>query len=429
MAKIVLIGAGSWFGEKLTRDILSLSDLQDAHLVLVDIHEGRLNATTRFLQRFVEKHQLPAKIEGMTDRRKALKNADFVVTSISVGGDAYAGFPVTEEVNIPRKYGVEQSVADTIGVGGIFRFLRTGPVQWAVCRDMEELCPRALLLNYTNPMCMLTWLHSAGSSIQNVGLCHSVQGTAGQIAGYLGIPKSELRYRCAGINHQAWYLSLTHNGVDQYPTLRAKLSDAEIVAKDTVRFKMFEHFAYFVTESTRHCSEYHPYFRRTPELLEQFGLTTWEVATERNDSKRGYLVDPENTEVPDLSVSEEYAARIIQAVVTDKAFRFNGNIINHGLIENLPYESCVEVPCLVDGQGVQGTYIGKLPAQLAALNQSNICVQELAVQAVLEKNKEAAFYACAMDPLTRSVCSLDQIRAMFNELWEAEGDLLAHFNI
>jgi alpha-galactosidase len=348
-----------------------------------------------------------------------------------VGGDAYAGFPVTEEVNIPRKYGVEQSVADTIGVGGIFRFLRTGPVQWAVCRDMEELCPKALLLNYTNPMCMLTWLHSAGSRIANVGLCHSVQGTADQIASYLNIsnsPVNELRYRCAGINHQAWYLTLEYDGINQYPALRARLADPKTVEKDTVRFKMLEHFGYFVTESTRHCSEYHPYFRRTPELLEEFGLSKWEVATTRNDSHRGYLTDPENTPVPDQHVSQEYAARIIQAVVTDQPFRFNGNITNHGLIENLPYDSCVEVPCLVDGQGVQGTYIGKLPAQLAALNQSNICVQELAVQAVLEKNKEAAFHACTMDPLTRSLCSLDQIRAMFNELWEAEGALLAHFD-
>jgi alpha-galactosidase len=202
MPKIVIVGAGSQFGGKLSRDILALPELRDAHIVLCDIDRERLTLVTRYVQRIIDGHDLPARLSSTTERREALPDADFVVASISVGGPAYAGFPANVEVEIPRKFGVEQSVADTIGVGGIFRFLRTAPEQLGICRDMEELCPDALLLNYTNPMAMLTWMHSEGSGIANVGLCHSVQGTAGELARYLGVPSSEVNYRCAGINHQ-----------------------------------------------------------------------------------------------------------------------------------------------------------------------------------------------------------------------------------
>ncbi len=426
MSKIVIIGAGSQFGGKLSRDILALPELRDAHIVLCDIDKERLGAVTRYVQRIIDGHGLPATLSHTTERREALAGADFVVTSISVGGYAYAGFPANVEVDIPRKYGVEQSVADTIGVGGIFRFLRTAPVQLAICQDMEELCPRALLLNYTNPMAMLTWLHSEGSSIANVGLCHSVQGTASELARYLGVPSGEINYLCAGINHQAWYLRYERNGEDIYPCLRGLLDNPETVAKDSVRFEMFKHFGLFVTESTRHCSEYHPYFRRTKALREKFGLEE-RVVADAPQKRREWMEDPENAPLPDLSMSNEYAARIMQAVVTNNPYRFNGNVMNTGLISNLPDGCCVEVPCLVDRQGVQPCYVGPLPAQLAWLNNSNIAVQELAVRAVLDKDKDAAFHACALDPLTSSVCSLDQIRAMFDELWEAEKNLLRHF--
>ena len=423
MTKIVIVGGGSGFGGKLSKDVLALSVLRDCHLVLVDVNETKLAAVTRYVERIVEAYDLPARVEGTTDRRKALPGADFVVTSISVGGPAYAGFPSSVEVEIPRKYGVEQSVADTIGVGGIFRFLRTGPVQLAVCRDMEELCPDALLVNYTNPMCMLTWLHGAETGIANVGLCHSVQHTAGEMAGYLGVPKGEVTYLCAGINHQAWYLSLRHRGEDLYPALKAKLDDPETVAKDTVRFAMLKHFGWFVTESTRHCSEYHPYFRRTDDLMTRYGLEKRKVAeTER---LRDWIADPENVPIPDLSVSVEYAAKIIEAVVTDAPYRFNGNVLNAGLIDNLPPGCCVEVPCLADAEGIHACHVGPLPAQLAALNQTNVVVHELAVNAVRHRDKEAAFHACLLDPLTRSVCGLDETRAMFEELWAAEGRLLS----
>jgi alpha-galactosidase len=428
-AKIVIIGAGSQFGGKLSKDILALPELRDAHIVLCDLDARRLSAVTRYVARIIEANGLPARVEGTADRRAALPGADFVVTSISVGGWAYAGFPASVEVEIPRKYGVEQSVADTIGVGGIFRFLRTAPVQWAICRDIEELCPRALLLNYTNPMCMLTWVHSVGSKVANVGLCHSVQNTASEMGRYMGVPNDAIGYTCAGINHQAWYLTLKdkRDGNDLYPRLRACLDDPETVAKDSVRFAMFRHFGYFVTESTRHCSEYHPYFRRTPELRAQYGLEVRQVAAEPG-KQREYIEDPENAPLPDLSVSNEYAAEIVRAVVTDRPYRFNGNVMNAGLIDNLPRESCVEVPCLVDGEGVHACHVSPLPAQLAHLNLTNIAPQELAVRAILDRDREAAFHACALDPLTRAVCSLDQIRAMFDELWEAERALLEpHF--
>ncbi|MDX1932444.1 MAG: alpha-galactosidase [Capsulimonadales bacterium] len=427
MTKIVIIGAGSGFGAELSCDILSLPELKDATIALCDIHEGRLAAITRFMRRVVEANHLGAKIVSGTDRRELLDGADFVVTSISVGGAAYAGYPHNIEVEIPQKYGIEQSVADTIGVGGIFRFLRTAPVQWAICRDMEELCPDALLLNYTNPMCMLTWLHSRGSRIANVGLCHSIQHTSNQIADYIGIARGELSYLAAGINHQCWFLKLDHRGEDVYPRLRNALNDPDTVAKDNVRFEMMRHFGYFVSESTVHCSEYHPYFRRTPELLEQFQLSRRTVAAEPNYARRPYLSDPENAPLRDLTVSVEYASQIIRAVVADRPFRFWGNVMNHGLIDNLPNGCCVEVPCLVDGQGVHPCHVGSLPPQLAHLNLTNIAPQELAVRAVQERNREYAYHAVLLDPLARAVCSLDRLRVMFDELWDAEGDLLAYF--
>lgn len=422
MTKIAIIGAGSHFGGKLSKDILSLAPLKDAEIALCDINEERLRGVVDYVQGVIERHRLPAKVSGSTDRRTALKSADFVTTSVSVGGPAYAAYPANIEVNIPAKYGVEQSVADTIGVGGVFRFLRTAPVQLAVCRDMEELCPDALLLNYTNPMCMLTWLHSEGSSIANVGLCHSVQNTISELSRYLDIPEPEVRFLCAGINHQAWYLKLERNGVDLYPALRAHLGNPDAVAKDRIRYELFRHFGYFVTESSTHCSEYHPYFRRTPELMAQYRLNKRVVSDET--PKPHVWHDDEG----ELKPSNEYAAMIMQAMVTNEPYKFNGNVMNTGLIDNLQSGCCVEVPCLVDAAGVQPTHVGKLPAQLAALNQSNIAVQELAVRAVLDLDRDAAFHACAMDPLTRAACSLDQTRAMFDELWEAEGDLLAYFD-
>ncbi len=421
MTKVVIIGAGSQFGGKLSRDILAFPALQKgAVIALCDINPEKLEAVRRYVQRIVDGHGLDARVEASTERQTLLPGADFVVTSVSVGGPAYAGFPFTAELNLPwQKYGLSQSVADTIGVGGVFRFLRTASVQLQVCKDMETHCPDALLLNYTNPMAMLTWLHSAGSTIANVGLCHSVQGTSRELARFLNVPYEELTYSVAGINHQAWFLQLKHGKEDLYPRLRACLDDPETLAKDRVRFEMLRHFDYFVTESTRHCSEYHPYFRRTEALRERYGLDQWIASDQERNRWAG---EDENTPLPSLEPSEEYAAAIIQAVVTGKPFAFNGNVMNAGLIDNLPTNCCVEVPCLTDRTGVHPCHIGPLPPTLAHLNLSNIAVQELAVQAVLQRDRRLAFHACALDPLTRSVLSLEDTQALFDEIWAAEAE-------
>jgi alpha-galactosidase len=329
-------------------------------------------------------------------------------------------------MNIPRKYGVHQSVADTIGPGGVFRFLRTAPVQLQFCKDMERLCPHALLLNHTNPMAMLTWLHSAGSSIRNVGLCHSVQGTSRQLAEYIGVPYEEISYWVAGINHQAWFLEFRHKGLDAYGSLRLAMLDPATYAKDPVRFEIMRHFDYFVTESSTHMSEYVPYFRQTPELRERFGLKTWEVNM-TPPANREWMKDgaADAKGAGPLQRSQEFTTGIMEAIVTDTPYSFNGNVMNTGLITNLPAGCCVEVPCLTDGRGVHPCHVGDLPAQLAGINRTNIAVQELAVQAAMRKSKTAAFQAVALDPLTSAVLPLHRIREMFDEMWAAERDLLA----
>jgi len=434
MAKIVIIGAGSGFGSRLSIDILSREALRDSTIALCDIDEGRLHAVADYVQRAVEGHRLPARIQASTDRMELLPGADVVVTAVSVGGPAYWGEPYVSEVEIPRKYGVDQSVADTIGPGGVFRFLRTAKEHLQFCNDMEALCPDALLLNYTNPMAMLTWLHSQGSSIKNVGLCHSVQGTTRKLAQAIGALYEEVSYLVAGINHQAWVLQFQHRGEDALPRLREALDTAENMKDERVRVEMAKQFGYFVTESSPHNSEYLPYFRRTPELMETYGLKSREVPMElppnrlRAWQKDTGVDEDGQAQVPELKLSHEYASQIIEARVVNQPFVFNGNLMNGGAISNLPARCCVEVPCVVDRHGVHACHVGDLPPQLAALNMTNIAVQELAVKAAIERDREAAFHAVALDPLTAAVVPLPQIRQMFDELWAAEGDRLAYFD-
>ncbi len=431
MTKIVIIGAGSGFGGRLSVDIMSRETLRDATICLCDIHPGRLKKVTGYVQRTVDKYQLPTSVQATTDRKEALRDADFVITSVSVGGGAYYGHPYKAEIEIPKKYGISQSVADTVGVGGVFRFLRTGPVQHQFFRDMEELCPDAWVLNHTNPMAMLSWLHLVDSSMKYVGLCHSVQGTTEKLARIIDVPYEDVSYWVAGINHQAWVLEFMRGHEDLYPRIREVLEDPEVVQGDTVRFEMMRHFGYFVTESTRHNSEYLPYFRRTPDLMSQFGLETRGVS-DTPHRVRAWMadtgVDEGDAPVGELRLSREFTTGIMEAVLTNEPFSFNGNVLNTGLISNLPQGCCVEVPCLVDGRGVHPCYVGDLPPQLAALNRSNVAVIELAVKAVLDKDRDAAFHACAVDPLTAAVLPLDKIRDMFDELWAAEEGLLKWFD-
>lgn len=431
--KIVIIGAGSGFGGRLTMDILSSPALSASHVALCDIDEKKLHSTTRYLQTFIDHHKLPGTLSAATDYRELLKGADFVIASVSVGGPSYWGEPFCSEIGIPRdEYGVDQIWADTLGPGGVFRFLRTGPVQLEFCRQMEKYCPEAILINYTNPMAMLTWLHSAGSSIQNTGLCHSVQGTTKKLAKIAGAPYEEVSYSVAGINHQAWVLSIRHHDEDLYPRIRAAADTHEDFQNDRVRVELMKEIGYFTTESSEHNSEYFPYFRRTPELREHYKLRQRKL--ERNyEPPREWLKDSgiegdEEVAIPPLRQSHEYAAGIIEARATNEPFVFWGNVMNHGAIRNLPSDCCVEVPCLVDGEGIHPCHVGRLPTQCAALNRTNINVQELAVEAVLTKNREAAFHAVALDPLTSSILSLPKIREMFDKLWAAEGDRLAYFD-
>ena len=434
MPKIVIIGAGSGFGSRLSIDILSREELQDSTIALCDIDEGRLSQVSNYVTRAIEGNNLPAKCISSTDRNELLPDADFVVTAVSIGGAAYWGAPYCYEIDIPAKYGIHQQVGDTVGPGGVFRFLRTAHEHLQFCKDMEVHCPDALMLNYTNPMAMLTWLHSVGSSIQNVGLCHSVQGTTRQLAGAIDVPYEEVSYLVAGINHQAWVLRFRHKGVDVYPRIREAAARGEILTNERVRGEMMKQFGYFVTESSRHNSEYLPYFSRTQELRDCFDLRTrtepvpMEQRHQRVWQQDTGVTQDEEAPVPELKRSHEYASAIIESNLTGTPLCFNGTVMNHGSITNLPTRCSVEVPCLVDREGLHPCYVGALPAQCAALNMSNVAVQELAVEAVLNKNKEAAFHAVALDPLTAALVPLDQIRKMFEEIWEAEGDRLSYFN-
>ncbi len=445
MQKIVIIGAGSGFGGRLSIDILSHPELQDSHICLCDIHAGRLQQVQRYIQRVIDRHNLPAKVTASTNRRELLPGANFVITSIAAGGAAYHGFPYKAEIDIPRKYGVDQQVADTVTVGGVFRFLRTGPVQHQMFKEMEVYCPDALVLNHTNPMAMLMWLHLTQSSMRSVGLCHGVQGTMGGLAQLMGIPLDEIVYTCAGINHLAWFLEIKHKGQDIYPRLREAIAHAQAhpetvpeekyyhpAYKEKVRAEMFKQFGYYPTESSGHDSEYLPYFRKNADVMKQFNLSSRQIP-DQAPKQRVWMqdtgsTDDENTPVPELKSSREFSAHIIRAVVTDQPYRFNGNLMNDGLIDNLPQGCCVEVPCYVDSLGVHPSHVGNLPTHLAALDRTNIAVQELAVQAVVNRDREAAFYACCLDPLNAAILTLDQIRSMFDELWDAEKDLLKWFD-
>ena len=425
--RTVIVGAGSGFGRRLTIDILSYPEFREGTLALVDISRENLEPVAAFAERVIKAHGADVELLATEDRRAALEGADTVIVSIAVGGAAYQGPLYHAEVTIPQQYGLEQSVADTSGVGGIFRTLRTAPVMLEICRDMERLCPDALLINYTNPMAMLCWVMNAATSIRSVGLCHSVQGTAHELAGYIGAPREELTYWVAGINHMAWFLELRRNGEDAYPALRACLDNPETVARDPVRFEVLRYFDYFVTESSRHMSEYLPYFRRTPELLERYGQKPSQVSAEHR-SGRWEWQDPDfmaqlRGEKPvDLSPSHEYASHIMHAIACNEPLRINGNVSNDRLITNLPDGCCVEVPCLVDGLGVHPCEIGDLPPQLASLNRSNVAVHELTVQAVLEQSRRKALQAVLVDPLASSVCNFRELEAMFGELCAAEGE-------
>lgn len=427
MAKVTFIGAGSViFAKQVMADILSFSELQDITFSLMDIDAERLKVAELMAKQFSRKTGGKARIETTMNRREALKDADYVIHAIQVGGhDA-----TLLDFDIPRKYGLKQTIADTLGVGGVFRGLRTIPPLLELLRDMEEVCPDAYLLNYSNPMAILSLAAIKTSGIKYVGLCHSVQQTSEKLANYLNLPYSEINYVVAGINHMAWFLKLEYKGRDLYPDLFKCLDKADVYGDNKVRFEIMRHFGYFVTESSEHMAEYVPYFIKREELISKLDIPIDEYVR-RSVRNMGRYEDTKNTLEKggdiEAKLSHEYAAYIIHSLETGFERSFNGNVINGGLIENLPSDSCVEVPCLVNKNGFQPIAVGKLPAQLAALNQTNINVQQLAVEGALSGNKEYIYHAVMMDPHTSSVLTLDEIRSMVDELFAAHAHLLPDF--
>ncbi len=467
MPKITFIGAGSTvFARNLLRDLFIFPELHDVTIALMDIDEERLRDTERVATLVSQQADARPKIEATLDRREALDGANYVVNMIQVGG--YRPSTVID-FEIPKKYGLRQTIADTLGIGGIMRGLRTIPVMLDIARDMEELCPDALFMNYTNPMAILTWAMNRATRIKTVGLCHSVQGTAAELARDIGVPYEEINYICAGINHMAFYLRFERDGQDLYPEIRRVLEEGRVPEWNRVRYEMFKRLGYFVTESSEHFSEYVPWFikRDRPDLIERFNIPLDEYPRrceaqiadwgemrdalyasdpqaianyerERRERRIQRLIEMGNTERAEQLRemwgaeegngnkvhSGEYGTLIIHSMETGQPRVVNGNVDNIGLIDNLPAGCCVEVPCLIDKNGVQPTAIGALPPHLAALMQTNINVQGLTVEAALTGKREHIYHAAMLDPHTAAELALDQIWSLVDDLIEAHGDYI-----
>ena len=426
MIKITYLGAGSAFAPVLSKDIFQIPCLEEGELCLVDIDPERLRLSKKATEIVNDKLKTKWKIVASTDRREVMSDSDFLINTIEVNGVNTVRF----DYEIPLKYGVDQCIGDTIGPGGIMKALRTVPPWLEILKDAEELCPDAYVLNYTNPMSIMMLATFRASKMKAVGLCHSVQGTSKNLAEYLEVPYEELQWRCAGINHMAWFTELTHKGKDMYPVLKKKAREnKELYERDPVKFEILFHFGYFVTESSGHMSEYVPYFRKRPELIDKycregylggrgFYAKNWPKWRKNLDEKRKRIIAGE--EEPDLRKSVEYASQIIEGIVFNRCNVIHGNVLNTGLIPNLPQNEVVEVACLIDRNGIHPTYFGELPPQLAALNRSNMAVYDMTVRAIMNRSYEMAEQALMLDPLTSAVCSLEEIRKMFAELYEAE---------
>ena len=428
MTKISLIGAGSVvFARRLLQDIVCVPELSDSTVSLMDTDSERLGLMSKFANKLVRDTGTNINVETTTERREALHGSDYVLTTIRVG-DSYE-----RDIGIPLKYGVDQSVGDTIGPGGVFKALRTAPVLIDICEDIADVAPDANLLNYTNPMAIACWAIAEATDVPTIGLCHSVQHTTADLANYVGVSKERVKGWVAGINHLAWFLRFEVDGQDAYPKLIEAMQNPDIFSQDTVRFEVMKQFGYFVTESTRHMSEYTPYFRTNEQTIEDFNLDQirqdLQRRTVRVDDHYGQLLEDANTDRRlTAERSDEYACQIIEAMESDRPIVINGNVPNEGLIDNLLNLSSVEVPILIDKLGFHPMAVGELPGQLAALSRSNQAVQQMAVNAILDGDKEAAFHAIALDPLTSAVLSLGEIREMFDEMWSAHGAELAAYS-
>ncbi|MEZ4539236.1 MAG: alpha-glucosidase/alpha-galactosidase [Chloroflexota bacterium] len=431
MPQIAFIGAGSTvFAKNLLGDILSFPELAGSTIYLHDIDEARLRTSEIVANRLARTLEARATIIATTDRRAALAGADYVITMFQIGG--YKPATVTD-FEIPKRYGLRQTIADTLGIGGIMRGLRTIPVLLDLCREMETLCPDAWLLNYVNPMAMNCWAIGQATTVKTVGLCHSVQGTAEQLARDINVPVDEINYLCAGINHMAFYLRFERQGEDLYPLIRRVIADGRVPDWNRVRYEAFAALGYFVTESSEHFSEYVPWFlkRDRPDLVERYHIPLDEYITRCENQivawemMRGFL---ENDSL-EMSVerTHEYGAYIIHSLETGAPRVVYGNVPNDHLIDNLPAGCCVEVPCLVDGNGIQPTKIGYLPPQLAALMQTNVNVQSLTVEAALTRKREHIYHAAMLDPHTAAELDLGQIRSLVDDLIAAHGEWLPEY--
>ncbi|WP_113673585.1 alpha-glucosidase/alpha-galactosidase [Vallitalea guaymasensis] len=431
MPKITFLGAGSTvFAKNVLGDCMLSEALRDSHIALYDIDEKRLAESETMLKTLNKNiNDGRAEIVSYKNRKEALRGANYVVNAIQVGG--YKPCTVTD-FEIPKKYGLRQTIGDTLGIGGIFRGLRTIPVMLDFAEDMAEVCPKAWLLNYTNPMSILTLAMSRATDVKTVGLCHSVQACVPHLLKDLGMEKENLQWKIAGINHMAWLLEITSNGVDLYPEIKKLAAALETPHDNMVRLEIMKQFGYYVTESSEHNAEYMPYFIKDkyPHFIEKYNIPLDEyprrcVEQIANWEKQRNELTKDNT----LSHkrSNEYGSYIMEAMETNVPYTIGGNVMNTGLIPNLPSDCVVEVPCLVNSSGVIPCHVGELPMQLAALNKTNINVHQLTVEAALTRKKDYIYYAAMLDPHTSSELSIDDIKNMCDDLIEAHGDWLPEF--
>jgi len=432
MAKVAIIGAGSIvFCKTLLNDMFSTPALAGSIYALMGPSMWKLEKMKTYAQQIIDKNKIDATVYCTTDRRDALTGADYVILTFMIGGvDAYKF-----DYEIPMKYGVDQCVGDSLGPGGVFRCLRTGPVLMDIGKDVSRLCPDAYVLNYVNPMGAVCTMANRAANMKMVGLCHGVQTTLDLIAGYTDVNKYEIDYLCAGINHMAWFLKLEKDGKNLYPLLRKNIEKPEYYKNEKVRGEVMRHCGYIMTESTGHLSEYLPWFRKNRASLNRYcdepalgGETGTAYKFSLMVNERFAKTDVLSIESGELEPrSVEYCSYIIEALETGVPFRFNGNVRNDGFIKNLPFEATVEVPVYADREGLHPFTVGLLPTHLAAMNQTNIIVQGLAADAAIHGDPEAVFWAVAMDPLTSAVLTLKETRDMVSEMMEAEAKWLPQF--
>jgi len=440
MPNVTLMGAGSGFTLPLFRDLMQIPDIDGGTLGLVDVDAYRLGLSERLIREVARRlgQEKKWQVKASTNRRRVLPGTDYLINCIEVSGVQ----TVRYDYRIPKKYGVDQCIGDTIGPGGLMKALRTIPSWLEIVRDAEELCPRAHILNYTNPMSMMSLATICSTEMPYLGLCHSVQGASHQLAHYVGVPYDEMEWRCGGINHMAWFTVLRHKGKDLYPVLRrklerkAKLGSARLYDHDRVRFDLMQHFGYFVTESSGHMSEYVPYYRKREKLIDRycgegysggrgFYARMWPGGRKAGDRWREAMIAGKK-EIA-LDRGHEFASYIIEAHQMNRAAVIHASVDNTGLIENLPREGVVEVAVVVDKMGFHPCHFGVLPPQVAALCAANMASFELGVKSVLEEDREAAVHSLLLDPLTAAVCSPAEIKKMFEELVRAEKPFLPKY--